>query len=49
MDVIAVDALKRAQLESDPPRLDLCEDHRPQAFGAGMGLNGYSACIEQDC
>jgi hypothetical protein len=47
--VIAIDALKRAHLEADPRRLDACQDHWTQAFGAEVGLNCYAAWIKQDC
>jgi len=43
IDVIAIDALKRAHLESDPRGLDAHQDHWTQAFGTGMGLNCYAA------
>jgi hypothetical protein len=36
IDVIAIDALKRAQLESDPRRLDTRQDHLTETFGAGV-------------
>jgi hypothetical protein len=49
IDVIAIDALKRAKLEPDARRLDLSQEHWPQTFGTGMGLNRYAAWIEQDC
>jgi hypothetical protein len=49
VDVIAIDALERAHLEADPRRLDPCQDHWTQAFGAEVGLNCYSAWIKQDC
>jgi hypothetical protein len=49
IDVIAIDALKRADLESDPRGLNVPQDHWTQALGAGMGLNCYAACVEQDC
>jgi hypothetical protein len=49
IDVIAIDALKRALLESDPEGLDARQDHSPQAFGTGIGLNCYAAWIKQDC
>jgi hypothetical protein len=47
--VIAIDALKRALLESDPEGFDARQDHWPQAFGTGIGLNCYAAWIKQDC
>jgi hypothetical protein len=37
--VVAIDALKRAQLESDARELDTREDHWPQTFGTRVGLN----------
>ena len=49
MGVVAVDALKRAVLKSNTYWLDVCEDHRPEAFGADTRLHSYAACIEQDC
>jgi hypothetical protein len=49
IDVIAIDALKRAQLESDARGLDMREDHRPQTFGTGVGVNRNAAWIKQDC
>jgi hypothetical protein len=49
IDVIAFDALKHAHLESDPRRLDVCQDHWTQALGTGVGLNCYAAWIKQDC
>ena len=42
VDVIAIDALKRAQLESDVRGLDMRQDHWPQTFGTGVGLNRYA-------
>jgi len=39
IDVIAIDALKRAQLESDARGFDTRQDHLPQTFGTGVGLN----------
>src|SRR4030095_15984019 len=49
IDMVAIDALKPAHFESDPRRLDACQDHRTQAFGTGMGQNCYAAWIKQDC
>jgi hypothetical protein len=49
VDVIAIDALKRAHLESDPRGPNARQDHWTQTFGTGMRLNGYAAGIEQDC
>jgi hypothetical protein len=49
IDVIAIDALKRAQLESDARGLDTRQDHWAQTFGTGVGLNRYAAWIQQDC
>ena len=49
IDMVAIDALKPAHFESDPRRLDACQDHRTQAFGTGMGQNRYAAWIKQDC
>ena len=43
IDVIAIDALKRAQLESDARGLDTRQDHWSQTFGTGVGLNRYAA------
>ena len=43
VDVIAIDALKRAQLKSDARRLDMRQDHWSQTFGTGVGLNRYAA------
>ena len=43
IDVIAIDALKRAQLESDARGLDTRQDHWAQTFGTGVGLNRYAA------
>ena len=49
IDVIAIDALERVQLEADARRLDMSQEHWPQTFGTGVGLNRYAAWIEQDC
>jgi hypothetical protein len=49
IDMIAIDALKRAPLESETRRLDVCQDHWTRTFGTGMGLNCYAAWIKQDC
>jgi len=49
IDVIAIDALKRANLESDPRGLNVRQNQWTQALGTGMGLNCYAACVEQDC
>jgi hypothetical protein len=49
IDVIALDALKHAPLESEARRLDGRQDHQARAFGTKMGLNCYAAWIEQDC
>jgi hypothetical protein len=49
IDVTAIDALKRAHLESDPRGLNVHQDHWTQALGTGMGLDCYAACVEQDC
>ena len=43
IDVIAIDALKRAQLESDARGPDTRQDHWSQTFGTGVGLNRYAA------
>jgi len=43
IDVVAIDALKRAHLESDAGRFDMRQDHWPQTFGTGVGLNRYAA------
>jgi hypothetical protein len=43
IDVIAIDALKRAQLEADAGGLDTRQNHWSQTFGAGVGLNRYAA------
>jgi hypothetical protein len=43
IDVIAIDALKRAQLESDARGLDTRQDRWSQTFGTGVGLNRYAA------
>ena len=43
VDVIAIDALKRAQLGSDARGLDTRQDHWSQTFGTGVGLNRYAA------
>ena len=48
INMIAIDALKHALLESDPRRLDVCQDHWTQAFGTGMGQNCYAAWTKQD-
>jgi len=48
VDVIAIEAPKRVHLEADPRRLDACQDHRTQAFGAEVGLNCNAAWIKQD-
>jgi hypothetical protein len=42
IDVIAIDALKRAQLESDARGLDMRQDHWSQTFGTGVGHNRYA-------
>ena len=39
IDVIAIDALKRAQLESDAGGLDTRQDHWSQTSGTGVALN----------
>jgi len=49
IDVIAIDALKRANLESDPRGLNVRQDHWTQTLGTAVGLNCYAACAEQDC
>ena len=49
IDVIAIDALKRAHLESDPRRLNVRQDHWTPALGADVGPNCYAAWVEQDC
>ena len=49
IDVIAIDALKRADLGSDPRGLNVRQDHWTQALGTGMGLNCYAAWVKQDC
>jgi len=49
IDVIAIDALKRANLESDPRGLNVRQNQWTQALGAGMGLNCCAAWVEQDC
>jgi hypothetical protein len=43
IDVIAVDALKCTQLESDARGLDPHRDHWPQTFRTGVRLNRYAA------
>jgi hypothetical protein len=43
IDVIAIDALKRAQLGSDARGLDTRQDHWAQTFGTDVGLNRYVA------
>jgi hypothetical protein len=43
IDMIAIDALKCAQLETDAPGLDTPEDHGSQAFETGVGLNRDAA------
>jgi hypothetical protein len=43
VDVIAIDALERAQLESDARGLDMRQDHWSQTFGTGVGLNRDAA------
>ena len=48
IDVVAIDALKRAHLESEPGRLDARQDHWTQTFGTEMGLNCNAAGVEQD-
>jgi hypothetical protein len=45
---MAIDALKRAHLESDPGGLDARQNHRTQTLGTGMGLNCNAAGVEQD-
>jgi hypothetical protein len=49
VDVMAIDALKRAHLESDPGRLDARQDHRTKAVRTDMALNCNAAGVEQDC
>ena len=49
VDVLAVYALKRAHLESDPGGFDARQDHRTQTFGTGMRLNRNAAGVEQNC
>jgi hypothetical protein len=49
IDVIAIDALIRAHLESDPRGLNVRQDHWTQALGTSMGLNCNAAWVEQDC
>jgi len=49
IDVVAIDALKHAHLESDAGGLDMRQHHWPQTFWTGMGLYRYAACVEQDC
>jgi len=49
VDVMAIDALKRAHLESDPGRLDARQDHRIKAVRTDMALNCNAAGVEQDC
>ena len=49
VDVIAVDALKRAHLESDARGLNAHQDHWTRTLGTDMGPNCYAACVEQDC
>jgi hypothetical protein len=39
IEVVAIDALKHAPLESETRRLDGCQGHWSQTFGTGMGLN----------
>jgi hypothetical protein len=46
--VMAVDALKRANLESDPRALDAHQDHLDPNTWDGYGPNRYAACVEQD-
>ena len=48
IDVIAIVALKRAQLEPDARGLDTRQDHWAQTFRTGVGLNRYAARVE-DC
>jgi hypothetical protein len=43
IDVIAIDALKTAQLESDAGGLDTRQDHWSHTFGPGVGLNRDAA------
>ena len=43
IDMIAIDALECAQLETDAPGFDTLEDHGSQTFGAGVGLNRNAA------
>ena len=47
--MIAHDAPKPVHLETDPSGLNVRQDHWTQTFGAGVGLNCYEACVEQDC
>ena len=49
IDVIAIDALKRAHLESDPGGANAHQDHWTRTLGTDMGPNCYAACVEQDC
>ena len=43
IDMIAIDALKCTQLETDAPGFDTLKDHGLQTFETGMGLNRYAA------
>jgi hypothetical protein len=43
IDMIAIDALKRAQLETDAPGFDTLENHGSETFGTGVGLNRDAA------
>jgi hypothetical protein len=49
VDVLAVYALKRAHLESDPGGFDARQDHRTQTFGTGVRLDCDAAGVEQNC
>jgi hypothetical protein len=49
IDVLAIEALKRALLESDSSRFDVRQDHWTVAFRTGVGQNCYAAWIKQDC
>ena len=44
---MAINALKRAYLGSDPAGFDARQDHWTQTFGTSMGLNCYAAGVEQ--
>jgi hypothetical protein len=49
IDVIAIDAPKRADIKSKPSGLYVREDHWTSAPGTDVGRNRDAAWVEQDC